>query len=123
MVERRILRMACVAALLLAALPSTTLLSQQKMDSFNRDRSRSILHDAYDNVKKHYYDPQFHGLDLDARFHQYDEKISNASSISQSFGVIAAFLDGLNDSHTFFSPPARPYRVDYGYRIQMYGND
>ena len=27
-------------------------LSQQKMDNFNRDRARSILHDAYDNVKK-----------------------------------------------------------------------
>src|SRR5580658_5234587 len=123
MLERRILRMACIVALLLAALPSATLLSQQNMDSFNRDRARAILHDAYDNVKKHYYDPKFHGLDLDARFHQYDEKIGDASSISQSFGAIAAFLDGLNDSHTFFTPPSRPYRVDYGYRIQMYGND
>jgi len=123
MLERRILRKACAAALLLAAAPSATLLSQQKMDSFNRDRARSNLHDAHDNVKKHYYDPKFHGLDLDARFHPDDEKIADASSISQAFGVIAAFLDGLNDSHTFFTPPSRPYGVDYGYRIQMYGND
>jgi C-terminal processing protease CtpA/Prc len=115
--------MACAAALLLAAIPCASLLSQQKMDDLNRDRARAILRDAYDNVKKHYYDPKFHGLDLDARFHQYDQKIADAGSLSQSFGVIAAFLDGLNDSHTFFSPPARPYRVDYGYRIQMYGND
>lgn len=93
------------------------------MDNYNRDRARAILHDAYDNVKKHYYDPKFHGLDIDARFHQYDQKIVDATSLSQSFGVIAAFLDGLNDSHTFFSPPARPYRMDYGYRLQMYGND
>lgn len=123
MLERAVFRIACGAALLFAALPSATLLSQQKMDSFDRDRARSILRDAYDNVKKHYYDPKFHGLDLDARFHQYDEKIAAASSIGQSFGVIAAFLDGLNDSHTFFNPPSRPYRVDYGYRIQMYGDD
>jgi len=123
MLERGVFRIACGAALLLAALPSATLLSQQKIDSFDRDRARSILHDAYDNVKKRYYDPKFHGLDLDARFHLYDEKIAAASSIGQSFGVIAAFLDGLNDSHTFFTPPSRPYRVDYGYRIQMYGDD
>ena len=118
----RFLKIACAAALL-ATMPSASLLSQQKMDSLNRDRARAILHDAYDNVKKHYYDPKFHGLDLDARYHQYDEKISAAGSLSQSFGMVAGFLDGLNDSHTFFNPPARPYRVDYGYRIQMYGND
>ena len=118
----RFLKIACAAALL-ATMPSASLLSQQKMDNLNRDRARAILHDAYDNVKKHYYDPKFHGLDLDARYHQYDEKISAAGSLSQSFGMVAGFLDGLNDSHTFFNPPARPYRVDYGYRIQMYGND
>src|ERR1700740_27756 len=113
MTQRWILRMAGVAALL-AAIPSASLFSQQKMDSFNRDRARSILHDAYDNVKKHSYDPKFHGLDLHARYHEYDEKISAAGSLSQSFGMVAGFLDGLNDSHTFFNPPARPYRVDYG---------
>jgi C-terminal processing protease CtpA/Prc len=122
MTQRWILRMAGVAALL-AATPSAILLPQQKIDNYNRDRARAILHDAYDNVKKHYYDTKFHGLDIDARFHQYDQKIVDATSLSQSFGVIASFLDGLNDSHTFFSPPARPYRMDYGYRLQMYGNN
>jgi C-terminal processing protease CtpA/Prc len=123
MAQRRILRMACAATLLLASIPSASLLSQQKMDNFNRDRARAILRDAYDNVKKHYYDTKFHGLDLDARYHQFDQKIADAGSLSQSFGVIAGFLDGLNDSHTFFRPPARPYRVDYGFRLQMYGKD
>jgi C-terminal processing protease CtpA/Prc len=123
MARNHVLKMACAAALLIAAIPSATLLSQQKMDSINRDRSRSILRDAYDNLKKHYYDPKFHGLDLDVRFRQYDEKISAAGSVSESFGMIAGFLDGLNDSHTFFNPPSRAYRVDYGYRIQMYGNN
>jgi C-terminal processing protease CtpA/Prc len=121
--EKTLLRMACAATLLVAALASSTVRSQQKMDNYNRDRARAILHDAYDNVKKHYYDTKFHNLDLDARFHQFDQKIVDATSLSQSFGVIAAFLDGLNDSHTFFTPPARPYRMDYGYRLQMYGND
>lgn len=36
---------------------------------------------------------------------------------------MAAYLDGLNDSHTFFRPPSRPYRVDYGYRMQIYGEN
>ena len=123
MAEKTILRLACATTLLLAAFASSTVRSQQKMDNYNRDRARAILHDAYDGVKKHYYDTKFHGLDLDARFHQFDQKIVDATSLSQSFGVIAAFLDGLNDSHTFFTPPARPFRMDYGYRLQMYGND
>src|SRR5271170_5444359 len=98
MTERWILGMAAAAALL-AAIPGASLLAQQKMDSYNRDRARAILHDGYDNVKKHYYDTKFHGLDIDARYHQYDQKIVDATSLSQSFGVIPGFLDGLNDSH------------------------
>lgn len=112
-----------MAAFLLAVLSAGTLNSQQKMDSINLDRSRGMLHDAYDDLKKHYYDPKYHGLDIDARFREYDEKIKNASDLSQALGVVAAFLDGLNDSHTFFRPPSRPYRVDYGFRIKMFGDD
>jgi C-terminal processing protease CtpA/Prc len=123
MARNRVLRIACAAALVLSAIPAASLHSQQKMDSYNRDRARAILRDAYDNVKKHYYDPKFHGVDIDARFHQEDEKILAADSLSVSFGDIAGFLDSLNDSHTFFNPPARPYRIDYGYRMQMYGED
>jgi hypothetical protein len=48
--EKTILRMACAATLLLAAFASGTVRSQQKMDNYNRDRARAILHDAYDNV-------------------------------------------------------------------------
>jgi C-terminal processing protease CtpA/Prc len=122
MSQHRIPKQLLAAAVVVAALSGATLQSQQKMDSINQGRARAMLHDAYDNVKKHYYDPKFHGLDIDARYHQFDEKIRNAGSLSQSFGVIAGFLDGLNDSHTFFTPPSRPYRVDYGYRMQIYGS-
>jgi C-terminal processing protease CtpA/Prc len=123
MSQHRILQLVLASAMVLAALPIPAVRSQQKMDSLNLDRARAMLRDAYDNVKKHYYDPKFHGIDLDARYHEYDDKVRNAPTISQAFGVIAGFLDGLNDSHTFFSPPSRPYRVDYGYRMQMYGSD
>lgn len=116
-------RTSVLAAIVLAVLAAGPLHSQQKMDSINLDRSRGMLRDAYDDLKKHYYDPKYHGLDIDARFHEYDEKIKKASSLSQALGVVAAFLEGLNDSHTFFEPPSRPYRVDYGFRMQMFGDD
>jgi C-terminal processing protease CtpA/Prc len=111
------------ALMTLAALgPVGPLFSQQKMDSINRGRAIEILRDAYDNVKRHYYDPKYHGLDIDARYHEYDTKIRNANSLGQAFGIVAAYLDGLKDSHTFFDPPSRPFHIDYGYRMQMYGD-
>jgi C-terminal processing protease CtpA/Prc len=124
-VSRPSIKTAFVVFVSLLAFYGASLRSQQppKMDSINLDRSRGILRDAYENVKKHYYDPKFHGLDIDARYHEFDAKIQNASSLSQAFGLVAGYLDGLNDSHTFFRPPSRPYRVDYGYRMQIYGDN
>jgi len=95
----------------------------QGMDKINIDRARVMLHDAYDVVKKNYYDQKIHGLDWEARFREHDEKITNATSVGQAFGIIAGFLDGLNDSHTFFRPPSRQTRVEYGFRMQVVGSD
>jgi C-terminal processing protease CtpA/Prc len=108
---------------ILASAPFSVLHAQQKLDSFNQERVRGILHDAYDSVKKHYYDPKFHGIDWDARYHEFDEKIKNVGSINEGFVTVAGFLDALNDSHTFFEPPSRPFRLDYGFRMQVVGDD
>ena len=113
-----------VSLLALSAVAAVHSLSaQQGVDKLNLDRARLMLHDAYDVVKKEYYDPKIHGIDWDARFHDHDEKIKNAASLGQAFGIIAGFLDGLNDSHTFFRPPSRQTRVEYGYRMQVVGDD
>ena len=95
--------------------------AQQKMDSTNQGRVNEMLRSAYEDVKKNYYDPKFHGLDWDARYHEYQERVKKANSLGQGFAEIAGFLDGLNDSHTFFRPPSRPMRMDYGFRIQVIG--
>jgi C-terminal processing protease CtpA/Prc len=122
MTQRWILRTAGAAALL-ATIPSARLLSQQKLDSVDLFRAEGMLRDAHENVKKYYYDPQYHGVDIDALYRDYDSKIKNATALSQAFSLIASYLDALHDSHTFFIPPQRPYRLDYGFRLQMYGNN
>ncbi|GAC1624309.1 MAG: hypothetical protein NVS9B13_18750 [Candidatus Acidiferrum sp.] len=91
------------------------------MDSINEDRVKKMLRDAYEDVKKHYYDPKLHGLDWDARYHEYEERIKKSGSLGQGLSQVAGFLDALDDSHTFFRPPARPMRMDYGFRIQIIG--
>jgi C-terminal processing protease CtpA/Prc len=124
--RRRQFPSSLVATVLIVLIVATIPLGAQddnKWDSFKIDRSRGILRDAYDAVKKHYYDPKFHGIDWDARYHEFDEKIKTAGSLGHAFGIVAAFLDGLNDSHTFFNAPRRPYRLDYGYRMQIFGEN
>ena len=48
--------------------------------SRDRDRGRMMLNAIKSGVKKDYYDPNFHGLDLEARFKEADEKIKQAES-------------------------------------------
>jgi hypothetical protein len=111
------------AALILGIALTPGLTAQQKMDSINADRAMQILRDAHDCVKKNYYDQSIHGLDWEARYREYQEKMKNARSLSQAFSLVAGFLDGLKDTHTAFIPPSRPVRMDYGYRMQIYGDN
>jgi C-terminal processing protease CtpA/Prc len=120
MSRQLILAVACVATLF-TAVPTATLFSQQKMDAVNLFRAQGMLRDAYQDVKKYYYDPKYHGVDIDALYRDYNSRMQNAASVSQAFSLIASYLDALHDTHTFFSPPPRPYRLDSGYRLQMYG--
>lgn len=92
-----------------------------KFTSTQREDAREMLRLIAADVKKHYYDAKLHGFDLDARVHEVDEKLKSATSLNQSFALIGYALDGLNDSHTFFVPPGRTMRLDYGYRIRMIG--
>ncbi|TAK18660.1 MAG: hypothetical protein EPO35_01245 [Acidobacteria bacterium] len=84
---------------------------------------RLMLREGYETVKREYYDPAFHGIDLDARFKEYDEKLKTAPSKNAGLTLVAAFFDGLQDSHTYFQPPAHSYSVDYGYRLAVVGDD
>ena len=81
-----------------------------------------MLHNIADEVKKQYYDPKLHGIDWDAKIRESKEKIDKADSLNRGLSQIAATLDSLNDTHTFFLPSPRPYRHDYGFRMQMIGD-
>ena len=90
---------------------AASVVTQNAPSAFDRDRGRTMLNVIKNDLKKNYYDPNFHGMDLDARFKQAEEKINTATSQGQILGIIAqAFLD-LNDSHTYFVPPMRPFTV------------
>lgn len=111
--------------LLLVILVNLTLTSaagQSPPSSFDRDRGRIMLNVIKGDIKKNYYDPNFRGIDLDARFKVAEEKIKQATSLGQIFGIIAQTLIEFEDSHTFFLPPSRPYTTEYGWQMQMIGD-
>ena len=55
------------------AFAAGTLLAQQKMSASDMDLARGILRDARDAVRKNYYDPKYHGIDLDERYRQFEK--------------------------------------------------
>jgi C-terminal processing protease CtpA/Prc len=114
-----------VAVLVCAAFASPAGQAQQQagMDNTVRGEVSDMLHCAYEEVNKHYYDPKLQGIDWDARYRQFSERIANAPNLGEGFRVVAAFLSGLKDSHTFFVPPSRAVRYDSGYRYTLVGND
>jgi C-terminal processing protease CtpA/Prc len=93
-------------------------------EDLKRDRNRGLvmLQLMKDYLTEFYYDPNFHGMDLNARFKASEEKMKEAANLGQVLGIVAQTLAELNDSHTFFIPPPRPVDVDYGWKMQMIGD-
>ena len=90
--------------------------------NFERERGRLMLRIIKDDLKKNYYDTGFHGMDVESRFSAADAKMKEAMSVGQIFGIIAQALIDLNDSHTFFLPPGRANRTEYGWQMQAFGD-
>ena len=114
---------ALVRAFVLPALAASVLaaptLAQQQVSGFERDRWKIALGLIKDDIRKNYYDPNFHGIDLDAHFKKAEEKMKQAQSVGQLFGIIAQALLDFDDSHLFFVAPGRASHFDYGWRTQM----
>ena len=94
----------------------------QQLSGQDRGRAEDIMKQVASDVRKHYYDPKFHGLDFEAKVAETKEKISKAPSWNVAMSHIAGMLDALNDSHTFFMPPTHVGRTDYGFQYQIIGD-
>jgi C-terminal processing protease CtpA/Prc len=101
---------------------STAGVAQQKMDRLDRDRAMSMLKNVKKAIKDDYYDPNFGGMDIEARFVAAEEKLKAAQTLGQAFAIIAQAVVDLNDSHTRFSPPKRNVITDYGWKMKMFGD-
>ena len=96
--------------------------SQTPPSGADRDNARTMLNTIKNDLQKNYYDPQFGGMNLDERFKTANGKINQATTLAQLLGIIGQVLVDLNDSHTFFLPPGRTYKTDYGWQMKAIGD-
>ena len=91
----------------------------------DRDRKYVIemLHTIQKDLDTKYFDPTFHGVDMKARFQEAETRIRNSKSYREAMESLEWVLEGLDDSHTFLSPPVQPFQADYGFEFQFYGNN
>ena len=121
---RKIAALVLVACLWILTAVSPIAAQTLSPDELKLQRNRGVvmLQLVKDYLKEYYYDPNYHGMDVEVRFKASEEKIKEATSLGQIMGIIAQTLTELNDSHTFFVPPPRPVDVDYGWKMQMIGD-
>ena len=114
---------ASTIAIVIAVIAPHKSAGAQTLSATDRDRGHVMLKSIKNEIKKNYYDPTFRGIDLEARFKAADEKVDAAKSIGQVFGIVAQVLLDFEDSHLFFIPPQRSDSVDYGWQMQMIGDN
>lgn len=88
-----------------------------------RQESLRLLDEIKGALKEHYYDPKYRGIDLEERFKAAEEKIRTLEYNWQMYRVLVQILMDFNDSHTSFRMPPRTDFFDYGFSMQMIGND
>jgi len=96
--------------------------ADKKYTTLTNANAQEMLNTIQADIKKYYYDPAMHGLNLDKRFEEARQKIAVAKSQDEALLDIAAAVEALKDSHTHFRPPFRPYGVDYGWLMQAVGD-
>lgn len=89
----------------------------QKMDRIERERMVTMLKNIKNAIKKDYYDPNYHGIDLEARFDQAEKRLKEVDTVGQSLAVISQALMDFKDSHLYFYPPSTNISVEYGWRV------
>ncbi|HEX5887785.1 MAG TPA: S41 family peptidase [Pyrinomonadaceae bacterium] len=115
-------RCAILALLLLFGAGTQQFTPAQGLGKFDRDNAIAMLDAAKDDLKKNYYDPALRGIDIETKFKDAKERVKQATSRDQLIITVAQTLLDFDDSHTFFVPPSRAAKVEYGWEMQMVGD-
>jgi C-terminal processing protease CtpA/Prc len=89
----------------------------------HREQTLGILREMKSVLKKYYYDANFRGINLEERFEAAETRIKTLEYNWQMYRVLVQVLMDFNDSHTVFHLPPRSDYFDYGFSMQMFGNE
>ncbi|HEX6559582.1 MAG TPA: S41 family peptidase [Longimicrobiales bacterium] len=117
--KRIILRTTSCLTLALA-IPATT--SAQTRRGNDIAEAKRALSSAYSDLKRSYYDPDLHGLNLDSIYAIARDELDNARTTQQRYRAIARFMEAFDDSHTGFIAPWRVALGDYHFGLHFYGD-
>lgn len=94
----------------------------QAKDKARRGEAEEMLKNIASDVRDHYYDPTFHGIDWDAAVAKAQQKIAQSNSFTADMFTIADLLNQFGDSGLRFMPPPHPYSTDFGWHGTMIGD-
>lgn len=122
-------RKGVVFAAVLLLMPVEVLKAQQSaaptqpapgaISKLDRERALGILDNVSKGIQENYYDPKLNGVDWDATIANAKAKIAQANNLNDALAQVAVAVSTLNDSHTTFRPPHRPFSLDFGFQYQM----
>jgi carboxyl-terminal processing protease len=108
----------CLPAILIAS----ALASQPTLSKNDRDIAMIMLRQIEEDVEKYYYDPAFHGVDLEASVRAAEQRLKTTTGFGDAMATLSELLIQLDDSHTTFLPPNQRLRVNYGWQMAMVGS-
>ena len=87
-------------------------------DKFERGRMEDIMDVVAKDIQKNFYDPRLKGVDWKSITDRARQRIRQTDHLGDMIAAISSVPYQLNDSHTYFIPPGRSARVDYGFEAE-----
>ena len=84
---------------------------------------RGMMREAYETVRQELLRPILSRARLGSALSRIRREVEERIDDELGLTLVAAFLGGLNDSHTSFLPPPHSYTIDYGYHLMVVGDN
>jgi len=118
--QKKILRCLIWSAFFVTCLPTS--LCAQSLE-LERDRALGMLDQVSAQIEKEFYDPALRGLHWKSLTQQARQQIKGAKTAGEMFSAIFSMVRKLNDSHTWFIPPSRVAKTEFGFEVKAFGDE
>jgi C-terminal processing protease CtpA/Prc len=88
-----------------------------------REHSLRMLDEMGEILKEYYYDPKFRGIELKPRIEAAKARVKTLEYNWQMYRVLVQLLMDFNDSHTVMIMPPRTDYFQYGFGVQIIGDE